>query len=72
MTIEIRADLSANVWKIIVAEGQAVAEDDVLMILESMKMEIPVYSPSAGTVAGLAVKEGELVEEDALLAMLED
>ncbi|SKA79426.1 Biotin-requiring enzyme [Agreia bicolorata] len=71
MTTEIRADLSANVWKIVVTEGQVVAEDDALMILESMKMEIPVYAPSTGTVVTLAVKEGELVEENALLVVLD-
>ena len=68
---EVHADLSANVWKIVVAEGDTVAVDDTLMILESMKMEIPVEAPVAGTVTKLAVAEGDTIDEGALLATIE-
>lgn len=68
---EVNADLSANVWKIVVSEGDTVAADDTLMILESMKMEIPVEAPVAGTVVSLAVAEGDTVDEGALLATIE-
>mgnify|MGYP003353981659 CR=1 FL=1 len=47
---EIRAEITANVWKIVVEEGQAVAAGDEIAILESMKMEIPVVTETAGTV----------------------
>ena len=68
---EVRSDLSANVWKILVQAGDQVAADDTLMILESMKMEIPVVAPRSGTVGSISVSEGDLVDEDALLAVLE-
>ena len=58
-------------WKIVVKEGQQVADDETLMILESMKMEIPVNAPKAGRVAKIHVKEGQTVQEGALLVDLE-
>ncbi|TQC46115.1 acetyl-CoA carboxylase biotin carboxyl carrier protein subunit [Rhodococcus sp. WS4] len=58
MTETIQADLSANVWKILVAVGDPVVPDEPLMILESMKMEIPVIYSDAGTVVAMHVKEG--------------
>ena len=63
--------LTGSVWKIEVQEGTKVAEGDVLMVLESMKMEIPVEAPHAGTVRGLSVKEGDTVEEDQPLVSLD-
>ncbi len=68
---EVNADLSANVWKIVVSEGDAVAEGDTLMILESMKMEIPVEAPVSGTVVSISVSEGETIDEGVLLASIE-
>ena len=67
---EVRAELTANVWKIEAKVGDSVAAGDCLMILESMKMEIPVEAPCAGTVASIAVEEGASVEEDDLLATI--
>ena len=58
-------------WKIVVKEGQQVADDETLMILESMKMEIPINAPKAGRVAKIHVKEGQTVQEGALLVDLE-
>jgi acetyl-CoA carboxylase biotin carboxyl carrier protein len=61
----------ANVWRVLVAQGEAVAEGDPLVILESMKMEIPVESPVAGTVAELRVGEGDVVQEGDLIALVD-
>lgn len=57
------SDVTGTVWKIEVREGDTVAEDQTLLILESMKMEIPVSAPHAGTVLQLLVTEGEAVAE---------
>ncbi|MCB9413501.1 MAG: biotin/lipoyl-binding carrier protein [Actinobacteria bacterium] len=65
---EVRSEMTANVWKVLVAEGDTVADGDTLVILESMKMEIPVVSEVAGTVATLAVAEGDTIDEDELIA----
>lgn len=59
----VESEVSGNVWKILVSVGDKVAEGDVLMILESMKMEIPVESPRAGTVQALCVATEQQVEE---------
>ena len=58
-------------WKIVVKVGQQVGADETLMILESMKMEIPINAPKAGRVAKIHVKEGQTVQEGALLVDLE-
>ncbi|ETK31990.1 biotin/lipoyl-binding carrier protein [Microbispora corallina] len=68
---EVRAEMVANVWKIVVAEGDAVEEGDTLVILESMKMEIPVIAEDAGRVAQLKVAEGDVVQEGDLIAVIE-
>jgi acetyl-CoA carboxylase biotin carboxyl carrier protein len=68
--IEVKAELVGNVWKITSKPGDVVAEDDVLMILESMKMEIPVTAPKAGTVTEIRVKETEVVKEGQVLVVL--
>jgi biotin carboxyl carrier protein len=61
----------ANVWKIVVSAGDTVEDGDTLMILESMKMEIPVIVETDGTVASLGVAEGDVVQEGDLLATIE-
>jgi len=58
----------ANVWKVLVSEGDHVDEGDTLVILESMKMEIPLLSEEGGTVTKLHVAEGDVVQEDDLIA----
>lgn len=67
---EVRSEMSANVWKVLVAEGDAVADGDTLVILESMKMEIPVMAEADGVVSSLAVAEGDSIDEDALIAVI--
>ncbi len=69
--IDIKADVTGKVWKIESAAGTALAAGDVVMILESMKMEIPVEVPKAGRLASLAVAEGDSVKEGQVLARLE-
>lgn len=71
MADEIRAEMVANVWKVVVAAGDQVSDGDTLVILESMKMEIPVIAESDGTVAELAVAEGDVVQEGDLIARVE-
>lgn len=66
----IEAELNAMVWRIVVAPGDEVVEDAVLMILESMKMEIPVMSPTDGRVAEILVAEGDSVGEGQRLAFV--
>jgi biotin carboxyl carrier protein len=60
----------ANVWKVVVAEGDTVADGDTLVILESMKMEIPVLAEGDGTVTTLAVGEGDVVQEGDVIAVI--
>jgi acetyl-CoA carboxylase biotin carboxyl carrier protein len=67
---EVRAEMVANVWKVVVAEGDAVSDGDTLVILESMKMEIPVLAEGDGTVSTLAVSEGDVVQEGDVIAVI--
>ncbi len=71
MATDVTAHITGTVWKIEVKEGDAVAEGDTVVILESMKMEMPVESPAKGTVKEIKVKEGSPVEEGAVLMVLE-
>lgn len=68
---EVRAEMVANVWKVVAAEGDTVADGDTLVILESMKMEIPVVAEGVGTVTKLAVAEGDVVQEGDLIAVID-
>jgi acetyl-CoA carboxylase biotin carboxyl carrier protein len=68
---EVRAEMVANVWKVVVSEGDQVEDGDTLVILESMKMEIPVLAEDAGTVASLKVAEGDVIQEGDLIAVIE-
>jgi acetyl-CoA carboxylase biotin carboxyl carrier protein len=68
---EVRAEMVANVWQVVASEGDQVADGDTLVILESMKMEIPVLAESQGTLTKLAVAEGDVVQEGDLIAVIE-
>jgi biotin carboxyl carrier protein len=68
---EVRAEMVANVLKVVVAEGDRVAVDDTVVLLESMKMEIPVLVEEGGVVSKLAVVEGQVVQEGDLIAIVE-
>ena len=68
---EVESEVTGNVWKILLEVGADVAEGDVIMILESMKMEIPVESPAAGKLVELKVSAEDQVEEDQVVAVVE-
>lgn len=71
MATEIKAHITGTVWKIEVKVGDKVAEGDTVVILESMKMEMPVEAPASGTVAEIRTAEGSPVQEDQVLLILE-
>ena len=68
MAEEVRAEMVANVWKVLVANGDTVEDGDTLVILESMKMEIPVIAEADGVISNLSVEEGQVVQEGDLIA----
>jgi len=67
----VRSEVAGNIWKIETAVGAAVAEGDVLVIVESMKMEIPIEASTSGTVREIFIAEGELVAEGAVVMSIE-
>ena len=70
MPTQVEAQIAGNVWKIEAFVGAQVEEEDVLLILESMKMEIPITAPAAGTITSIGVALGDIVQEgDALVAI---
>lgn len=71
MATEVEAQITGNVFKLEVAVGDAVDEEEVLIILESMKMEIPVEAPCCGKVSEIRVAEGQGIEEGDVLVVLE-
>ena len=68
---EVESEVTGNVWKVLLEAGAEVAEGEVIMILESMKMEIPVEAPVGGTLVEVCVAPEDQVEEDQLLAVVE-
>jgi biotin carboxyl carrier protein len=68
--LRVRSEIAGSVWKIEVAVGDSVAEDDSLVILESMKMEIPLLAPGSGTVREILVAEGEAIAEGDVAVIL--
>ncbi|HEY1355067.1 MAG TPA: acetyl-CoA carboxylase biotin carboxyl carrier protein subunit [Solirubrobacterales bacterium] len=68
---DIEAHITGNVWKIEVAVGDRVEEGDTVVILESMKMEIPVEAEDEGTVKEILCEEGKSVSEGDVLVVLE-
>ena len=71
MADEIHAEMVANVWKVVAKAGDAVEEGDTLVILESMKMEIPVLAEVAGTVSEVAVSAGDVLQEGDVIAVID-
>lgn len=69
-THEVKSEVGGSVWKIEVAVGQTVAEGDTLLIVESMKMEIPLMAPVSGTVQEIRVAESDMVDEDQVLLVI--
>ncbi len=68
---EVTSEIIGTVWKIEKAEGEAVSEGETIMILESMKMEIPVEAPVSGTLREIKVKPEDSIEEDQVLCLIE-
>ncbi len=71
MSVEVKSEITGKVWKIEMKEGQAVQEDDIIVILESMKMEIPISAPKAGKITKILVTEGQSVAEGETVALLD-
>ena len=71
MASQIEAQIAGSVWKVERQVGDEVEEEDVIMIIESMKMEIPVESPCDGRISEIRVAEGDSIEEGAILAVIE-
>ncbi len=71
MAVEVQSPITGNVWKIVKAIGDEVEEYETIMIMESMKMEIPVESPINGNILEFKVKEGDSVIEEDVVALLE-
>lgn len=68
--LRVRSEIAGSVWKIEVAVGDSVAEDDPLLVLESMKMEIPLLAPRAGVVKEILVAEGDPIDEGDIAVIL--
>lgn len=68
----VESEVTGNVWKVLLEAGATVAAGDVIIILESMKMEIPVEATVAGTLVEVLVAPEEQVEEDQVLAVIEN
>lgn len=69
--VDLKTEITGNVWKILKSVGDSVDEDEAVMVLESMKMEIPVTASEPGVVKELLVGEGETVTDGAVVAKLE-
>ena len=72
MARDVKSEITGKVWKIEAAVGDVLAEDDPIVILESMKMEIPVPAPSAGKVLEILVEVEEVVKEGDVVAIFEE
>jgi len=68
---EVKATMAGSVWKIVVQEGDEVTSDQDIVILESMKMEIPIATETDGVVKEIKVSEGDFVNEGDIIAMIE-
>jgi acetyl-CoA carboxylase biotin carboxyl carrier protein len=69
---DVKAHITGTVWKIEALPGHKVSEGDTVIILESMKMEMPVEAPVGGTVREIKIKEGEPVDEGKVLAVIDE
>jgi len=71
-TIEVRSEITGNVWKIEVSLNDKVEEGDLLITLESMKMEIPILAPVSGLVKEIKVNEGSSVQGEEVVMLLSE
>ncbi len=72
MATEIKAHITGTIWKIPVKEGEEIEEGDTLVIIESMKMEMPIEADDDGKVLEIKAKEGQAVNEGDVLMVVED
>lgn len=70
--LEARADIVANVWKIVAQVGDTVAKGDTIAVLETMKMEIPVFAEGAGVIGSIVATEGTIVQEGDVIALIDE
>lgn len=70
MAEDVRAEMVSTVYEVVVSEGDVVAEGDTLVILDSMKMEIPVLAESSGKVTSLGVTVGDVLQQGDLIAVI--
>lgn len=70
--MELKSDVTGSVWKVVARAGQTLQPGDTVMILESMKMEIPVIAEDGGTLVELRVAEGQPVSEGQILAVIKE
>ncbi|HEX5129672.1 MAG TPA: biotin/lipoyl-binding carrier protein [Usitatibacter sp.] len=71
-SIEVKSVVTGSVWKIVASVGQSLAPGDEIMVLESMKMEIPVVADDGGTLKEIRVAEGASVSEGQVVAVIEE
>jgi acetyl-CoA carboxylase biotin carboxyl carrier protein len=69
--IDVKTEITGNVWKVVAKEGQSLSEDEPILILESMKMEIPVAAPEDGVLVEILACEGDVVTDGAVVARIE-
>lgn len=70
--LEVKSEITGKVWKIETKPGDALSEDDPILILESMKMEIPIMAPADGTLVEILVAEEDPVEEGQVVALMDE
>ena len=68
MKVKVASEIAGQVWKVVASVGDELAEDDVIIILESMKMEIPILAPRAGKLTALHVSAEDMISEDQAVA----
>jgi acetyl-CoA carboxylase biotin carboxyl carrier protein len=71
MATQVEAQITGSIWKLEKAVGDSVEQDEVILIIESMKMEIPVEAPCAGVLSEIRVAEGQTIEEFDVLAVID-
>ena len=71
MRVKVTSEIAGQVWKVVASVGDELAEDDAIIILESMKMEIPILAPRAGKLTSLHVSAEDMISEDQVVAELE-
>jgi acetyl-CoA carboxylase biotin carboxyl carrier protein len=69
--VKVRTTIGGSIWQIVAAAGDDVAKDDTILVMESMKMEIPIAAPRAGRVKAFLVQAGQVVAEDDVVALIE-